>query len=51
MAVVARDSLKKLEAVADEVIYLEAPLMFFAVGQFYQEFHQVSDKKVKEILK
>ncbi len=49
--VTARDSLKKLEAKADEVIYLDAPLMFFAVGQFYQEFGQVSDKEVKEILK
>lgn len=49
--VIARDSLKKLEAKADEVIYLEAPLMFFAVGQFYQEFAQIDDKKVKELLR
>ncbi|KPJ71085.1 hypothetical protein AMJ51_00110 [Microgenomates bacterium DG_75] len=49
--VTARDSLKKLEEKADEVIYLEAPLMFFAVGQFYQKFGQTSDKEVKEILK
>lgn len=48
--VTARDSLEKLEEKADEVIYLDAPLMFFAVGQFYQEFGQVSDKEVKEIL-
>lgn len=48
--VVARDSLKKIEEKADEVVYLDAPLMFFAVGQFYQEFGQVSDKEVKEIL-
>lgn len=48
--IIARDSLKKLEEKADEVIYLDAPLMFFAVGQFYQEFGQVSDKEVKEIL-
>lgn len=49
--VTARDSLKKLEEKADGVIYLDAPLMFFAVGQFYQEFGQVSDKEVKEILR
>jgi putative phosphoribosyl transferase len=49
--VTARDSLKKLEEKADEVIYLDAPLMFFAVGQFYQEFGQVSDKEVINLLK
>jgi len=49
--VIARDSLAKIEAKADQVIYLDAPLMFFAVGQFYQEFSQVSDKEVKEILR
>jgi putative phosphoribosyl transferase len=49
--VTARDSLKKLEAEADEVVYLEAPLIFFAVGQFYQNFAQVDDKKVKELLR
>lgn len=48
--VIARDSLVKIEAKADQVIYLDAPLMFFAVGQFYQEFSQVSDKEVKELL-
>lgn len=49
--VTARDSLKKLEEKADEVVYLDAPLMFFAVGQFYQEFGQVSDEEVINILK
>lgn len=49
--VIARDSLKKLEEKADEVIYLEAPLMFFAVGQFYQEFRQITDEEVKRLLR
>lgn len=49
--VIARDSLVKIESLADEVVYLDAPEMFFAVGQFYQEFAQVSDKEVKELLK
>ncbi|OGV89841.1 hypothetical protein A2Z41_03420 [Microgenomates group bacterium RBG_19FT_COMBO_39_10] len=49
--VISRDSMLKLEEQADEVVYLEAPLMFFAVGQFYQEFDQVSDKEVKELLR
>lgn len=49
--VITQDSLKKLLAKADEVVYLEAPRLFFAVGQFYQEFGQVSDQTVKELLK
>ena len=49
--VISRDSMLKLEEQADEVVYLEAPLMFFAIGQFYQEFDQVSDKEVKELLR
>lgn len=49
--VIARDSLVKVEAKADEVVYLEAPKLFFAVGQFYREFPQVSDEEVKDLLK
>jgi len=49
--VIARDSLAKIETKADEVIYLDAPLMFFAVGQFYKEFSQVSDEEVIKILR
>lgn len=49
--VIAKDALKEIEGLADEVIYLEAPDLFFAVGQFYQEFDQVSDEEVKKLLK
>jgi len=49
--VIARDTLDKIKALADEVICLDSPLMFFAVGQFYQDFPQISDEEVKEILK
>lgn len=49
--VTSRDSLKKLEEKADEVIYLDAPLMFFAVGQFYQNFPQTTDEEVKKLLR
>jgi len=48
--VVALDTLPKLQAEADKVIYLEAPEMFFAVGQFYKEFNQVTDEEVINIL-
>lgn len=49
--VIAKDALKEIEGLADEVVYLEAPDLFFAVGQFYQEFDQVSDEEVKRLLK
>lgn len=49
--VIAKDTLKKIEAQADAVIYLEAPWMFFAVGQFYEDFPQTTDGEVKELLK
>jgi putative phosphoribosyl transferase len=40
-----------LNQVADEVIVLYSPSLFEAVGQFYQDFSQVSDNEVKEIMK
>jgi len=49
--VTSRDSLKTLEEKADEVIYLDAPIMFFAVGQFYQEFPQTTDEEAKKLLR
>lgn len=48
--VVALDTLSQLQKEADQVIYLEAPEMFLAVGQFYQNFNQISDQEVIEIL-
>jgi len=50
LPVLAQDTLNKLETEADEVIYLQVPKLFFAVGQFYKNFPQVSDEKVREIL-
>lgn len=45
------DTLKKVQAMADEVICLEAPEYFQAVGQFYRNFSQVEDDDVIEILR
>jgi predicted phosphoribosyltransferase len=45
------DTLVKVEPYADEVVCLSAPPMFYAVGQFYQSFQQVSDEEVIELLK
>lgn len=44
------DTLKKIAALADEVICLETPMEFQAVGQFYVNFPQVEDDEVIEIL-
>uniref|UniRef100_UPI0025E23EB7 phosphoribosyltransferase n=1 Tax=Rhodoferax sp. UBA5149 TaxID=1947379 RepID=UPI0025E23EB7 len=45
------DTLTKVADMADEVVCLEAPRFFQAVGQFYQHFPQVDDDEVIEILK
>lgn len=49
--VIAPDSLEEIKKLADKVIYLEAPEMFFSIGQFYEDFDQISDEKVREILR
>jgi putative phosphoribosyl transferase len=48
--VAAPDSLECVRPYADEVVYLEAPQDFFAVGQFYREFGQVEDDEVVDLL-
>lgn len=37
------DALAELERIADDVVAVEAPASFGAVGQFYRRFDQVSD--------
>ena len=49
--VISRNALKRLQKEADQVIYLQAPEIFFSVGQFYEHFSQVADEEVKEILR
>ena len=44
------DTLEKVRPYADEVVCLSAPAMFYAVGQFYQSFDQVSDEEVIKLL-
>lgn len=43
-------TVKLIEQEADEVICLEMPVSFYAVGQFYQNFTQVNDSRVIDIL-
>lgn len=46
------DSLEPLEGLADKVIVLDKPENFMgAVGAHYQQFEQVDDEEVKEILR
>lgn len=45
------DTLAKVAEMADEVVCLEAPAFFQAVGQFYRHFPQVEDEEVIEMLK
>jgi predicted phosphoribosyltransferase len=44
--VASPDSLEKVRRLADEVVCLDAPPGFHAVGQFYRNFGQVSDSEV-----
>jgi predicted phosphoribosyltransferase len=39
------DSVERLRAEADEVIAIETPPHFRAVGQFYESFRQVTDEE------
>ncbi len=45
------DTLEKMRPYCDEVVCLYAPEGFRAVGQFYQDFDQVSDEEVIAILR
>lgn len=45
------ETLKKIAAMADEVVCLQSPDYFQAVGQFYMNFSQVDDEEVIEILR
>lgn len=49
--VAPRDTLDKIRPLADELVCLELPAHFQAVGQFYQDFPQVNDDEVIEILR
>ena len=40
------DTLERVRASADKVVCLSAPVEFYAVGQFYQDFQQVEDEEV-----
>ncbi|MEM2760738.1 MAG: phosphoribosyltransferase family protein [Nitrososphaerales archaeon] len=45
------DTIDRLRQVVDEVIVISSPIFFGAVGEFYQDFTQVSDSQVQEIMR
>ncbi|HVW66533.1 MAG TPA: phosphoribosyltransferase family protein [Candidatus Peribacteraceae bacterium] len=49
--VIAPETLSKLREAADDVVFIDAPEDFMAVAQFYDDFPQVSDDEVVEMLK
>ena len=46
----APESLEQVRPYADELVCLEAPEYFMAVGQFYRDFPQVEDEEVVALL-
>jgi predicted phosphoribosyltransferase len=51
VAPATNDTINKLDEIADKVLILSIVREFYAVGQFYENFDQVEDKEVKEIMK
>jgi putative phosphoribosyl transferase len=49
--VVAKEIVEDLNRIADKVIVLYTAEPFGAIGYFYQDFAQVNDDEVKEIMK
>ncbi|HSG06276.1 MAG TPA: phosphoribosyltransferase family protein [Nitrospiria bacterium] len=50
-AVAPPETLRQVEQEADETVCLETPEGFFAVGQFFAEFEQVTDEAVAAALR
>lgn len=50
VAVLPAATLRRLKKYVDEVVYLDAPENFFAVGQYFEDFSQVTDEQVVAIL-
>lgn len=48
--VAPQSALERLQTEADEIICLEIPTLFYAIGQFYEKFDQVDDKEALRLL-
>lgn len=49
--VASLNTIEEIKKIADDSICLEMPRDFYAIGQFYTDFPQVSDNEVIELLK
>ena len=49
--VIARDILEKIKTEVDEMVYLDTPLFFSAIGSFYEVFAQTEDEEVIALMK
>jgi len=49
--VASKESAKRIKSLVDDFVVLSVPEPFYAVGQFFSDFSQVSDEEVIEILK
>ncbi len=49
--VATEDRIEEVRTLCDRVVCLEVPETFWAVGQFYRSFEQVSDDRVVELLR
>jgi len=45
------ETVEHLKSKADDILILSIEPMFFAVGQFYEDFPQTTDEEVKKLLK
>jgi predicted phosphoribosyltransferase len=43
-------TLDELRAGTDDIVCLKSPDPFYAIGQFYEDFHQINDREVIEVL-
>ncbi len=48
--VAAPDSIAALRSEVDDIVCLQQPAPFYAIGQFYADFHQLSDDEVIRLL-
>ncbi len=44
-------TIEKLKSQVDDIVVLKSEPLFFAVGQFYENFPEITDEEVKNILK
>ena len=50
MPVAPRDTANLVSKLVDKTIILSTPLIFFAVGEFYDNFSEVTDNQVLDIM-